>query len=108
MRFIPVSPVVDSGEVDAVLQEDRADRGQVVLGRHVQGSLANEAILGQSCTWYEYILDENPVRGSEQMSRALYLLYTRIMVNNGRLITAVWGTLDFLRIFLRQGVDFLK
>ena len=40
MWFIPVSPVVDGGEVDSVLEENRADRGQVVLGRHVQGSLA--------------------------------------------------------------------
>ena len=26
-------------------------------------------------------------------------LATRIMIYNGRLITAVWGTLDFLKIF---------
>ena len=28
-----------------------------------------------------------------------FVRFTRIMVYNGRLITTVWGTVDFLRIF---------
>ena len=72
MWFIPVSPVVDGGEVDSVLEEDRADRGQVVLGRHVQGSLTNEEIFGQSIMHTVQVQVENPVRGSEQMSRPVF------------------------------------
>ena len=33
-------------------------------------------------------------------------LFTLSMVYNGRLITAFWETLDFLKIFYRQGIDF--
>ena len=48
-----VAPVVHGGEVDAVLQQHGADRGQVVLGRDVQGGLTKN---GQYSVTNPYIM----------------------------------------------------